>query len=128
MKSEICNICLEETDCSFTSLYRPKSCTCGYSVHKDCYDKWLTSSDRVYNCIICHQTVSLLEIQQKILDEKKEREAALLVEKEEREQAVYESRRMLLITASCIYSGAAAITFGVPVGILAGYLLLRRQF
>ena len=52
-----CNICLENTRFNYDPPHRPRSCNCSYTVHEDCYNRWLAQSNMAYNCIICHKTV-----------------------------------------------------------------------
>ena len=75
MDSDVCNICLEECVTPFQPLNRIESCLCAYTVHHECYNSWINSSDMAYNCIICHKTLSYNELQE-ILDSKEEQELA----------------------------------------------------
>ena len=56
-----CNICLDEAT-SYNVPHRPSSCRCKYIVHKECYNKWLKESNMAYNCIICHEKVSVAHL------------------------------------------------------------------
>ena len=75
MEKQTCNICLEECVTPFQPLNRVESCFCAYTVHDECYNSWIDSSDMAYNCIICHKTVSYNDLQE-ILDRKEEQELA----------------------------------------------------
>ena len=52
-----CYICLENCPDSFKPEVGDTLCHCKYTVHEDCYKKWLETSNMVYNCIICHKTI-----------------------------------------------------------------------
>ena len=60
---------------AFQPHNRHAACRCGFTVHMECYNDWLNSSDMAYNCIICHKTVSYNDLQE-ILDRKEEQELA----------------------------------------------------
>jgi len=59
-----CNICLENTQINYHPQYRylATGCVCNYVVHEHCYKTWLAQSNMAYNCIICHKTVRLSDV------------------------------------------------------------------
>ena len=121
---------------AFQPHNRHAACRCGFTVHMECYNDWLNSSDMAYNCIICHKTVSYTELA--IMLEEMERtaemfrrarlraafeeqlkaafEARLLKE----EQAAFKVRRAKYVATGCAMACALGFVEGLPFALLVG--------